>query len=108
MDIIVANLLAELPDARSGEVFTELLARPGVRIERIVSHGQETPGNTPFLQDRDEWVLLLAGSAAIRLEGSEAVALAPGDCLTIPAGVPHWVTRTDPDTPTVWLAIHLG
>ncbi|NWO96443.1 cupin, partial [Escherichia coli] len=35
----MTNLLADLPDAGAAEVFTELLRRPGVRIERIVSAG---------------------------------------------------------------------
>jgi len=104
----VANLLTPMPSAVAGEVFTELLTRPGVRIERIVSGGQATPEGTPFVQDADEWVLLLAGSAAIRLEGKGEAALGPGDYLLIPGGTRHWVTRTDPDVPTVWLAIHFG
>jgi cupin 2 domain-containing protein len=79
-----------------------------VRIERIVSGGQTTPKDAPFAQDAEEWVLLLAGSAAIRLEGCAEVALKPGDHLLIPGGTRHWVTRTDADVPTVWLAMHLG
>lgn len=102
----IANLFAPLPSAVAGEVFTELLARPGLRIERIVSAGQATPEDQPFVQDHDEWVVVLAGNAAIRLEGHAEAALAPGDHLLIPGGTRHWVTRTD--APTVWLAIHLG
>lgn len=104
----IENMLAKLPSAKRGEVFTELLARPGVRIERIVSGGQATPESTPFVQDADEWVVVVQGSAAIRLEGHAEAALKPGDHLLIPGGTKHWVTRTDPDTPTVWLAVHLG
>lgn len=102
----IANLFAPLPSAVEGEVFTQLLAQPGVRIERIVSAGQATPEEQPFVQDADEWVIVLAGSAAIRLEGHAEVALNPGDHLLIPGGTRHWVTRTA--TPTVWLAVHLS
>jgi cupin 2 domain-containing protein len=102
------NLFAPLPDAREGEVFTPLLERGGVRIERIVSHGQTTPQDAPFVQDADEWVVVLRGSAALRIEEQAEVALAPGDHVFIPGGVRHWVTRTDPDAPTLWLAVHLG
>lgn len=102
------NLLAKLPSAKRKEVFTELLAQNGVRIERIVSGGQATPEDEPLVQDVDEWVAVLAGSAAIRLEGHEEAALKPGDHLLIPGGTRHWVTRTDPAQPTVWLAVHLG
>lgn len=103
----VANLLAKLPTAKRREVFTELLSQRGVRIERIVSGGQATPADKPFVQEADEWVVVLRGGAAIRLEGHEEAALEPGDHLLIPGGTRHWV-RTDPDAPTVWLAVHLG
>lgn len=104
----VENMLAKLPAARRGEVFTELAGKGRVRIERIVSGGQATPDDEPLRQGQDEWVVLLAGSAAIRFEDSEEAALKPGDHLLIPAGVKHWVTRTDADQPTVWLAVHFG
>lgn len=105
---VIANLFAPLPSAAGGEVFTELLARPGIRIERIVSEGQATPADAPFVQDEDEWVVVLAGRAAIRLDGHDEAVLEPGDHLLIPGGTRHWVTRTDPDVPTVWLAVHFG
>lgn len=104
----MTNLFDSLPDARANEVFTDLLARPGVRIERIVSQGQVTPDDAPFVQDVEEWVVVLTGGARIRLEGQAEVALRPGDYLTIPARTRHWVTWTDPDSATVWLAVHLG
>ena len=102
------NLFASLPEAIGGEVFTELLARPGIRIERIVSLGQATPEAEPMVQDSDEWVLLLAGAAGLRIEDSDEVRLGPGDHLWIAAGQRHWVTWTAKDRATVWLAIHLG
>lgn len=105
---MTANLLADLPDASAGEAFTELLRRPGIRIERIVSQGQATPGDAPMVQDRDEWVLLLEGAAGLRIEGEDALALHPGDHLLIAAGQRHWVTWTAGDRATVWLAVHLG
>lgn len=104
----VANLFADLPDARRGEVFDAVLARRGLRIERIVSHGQATPADAPFVQEENEWVLVLRGTAGIRLEGAGEVALVAGDHMLIPGGVRHWVTRTDPDAPTLWLAVHFG
>ena len=103
----VGNLLKPLPAARREEAFTELLARGGVRIERIVSRGQATPENAPMVQDRDEWVVLLEGAAGIRVEQSQEAVLAAGDYLWIPRGRKHWVTWTAKDRPTVWLAVHL-
>jgi cupin 2 domain-containing protein len=103
----VSNLFDNLPARAEAELFTELLARPGLRIERIVSTGQSTPADQPFRQPHDEWVLLLAGSAALRIDGEAEHTLRPGDCLLIPANRPHWVTRTAADQPTIWLAIHI-
>ncbi len=105
---MTSNLLADLPDASAGEVFTELLRRPGVRIERIVSRGQATPGDTPMVQDWDEWVLLLEGEAGLRIGDAPELRLVPGDHALVPAGQAHWVTWTPGDRATVWLAVHLG
>jgi hypothetical protein len=104
----VDNLLAKLPAAKRAEAFTELLARPGIRIERIVSRGQATPEDSPMLQAEDEWVLLLEGAAGIRIEDSAEIRLNPSDHLLIAAGQQHWVTWTAKDRVTVWLAVHLG
>jgi mannose-6-phosphate isomerase-like protein (cupin superfamily) len=102
----VANLFARLPVASRAEAFTELVSAPRVRVERIVSSGQVTPADAPMVQDRDEWVIVLQGEAAMRVEDSDEITLAPGDHLTIAAGQKHWVTRTSDDPPTVWLAVH--
>ena len=104
--IAVNNLLAELPADGGDETFTTLLERPGIRIERIVSHGHTTPENRPYQQAEDEWVLVVEGVARLWLDGQGEVALTPGDHLLIPAGLRHRVTWTLPDAPTVWLAVH--
>jgi mannose-6-phosphate isomerase-like protein (cupin superfamily) len=105
--VTVANLLTGLPPATRAEVFTELLARPGTRVERIVSRGQSTPQEAPMVQDQDEWVLLLAGAAGLRIEDSDEVTLHAGDHVWIGRGQKHWVTWTAKDRPSVWLAIHV-
>ncbi len=105
--LAIGHLWRNLPSARRGEVFTELVAKRGVRIERIVSLGQTTPEAEPLVQKADEWVIVLQGRAAIRLDGYAEAELTPGDHLLIPGGTRHWVTRTDPDAPTLWLAIHI-
>jgi cupin 2 domain-containing protein len=75
--------------------------------ERIVSTGRTTPAGEWFDPDRDEWVVLVAGAAEVLFEGEAAPRrLAPGDWLRIPAHARHRVTRTDPDRPTIWLALH--
>lgn len=104
----MANLFDHLPAEAGEELFTELLSRPGVRIERIVSTGQSTPPDSPYDQDHDEWVLLLRGSAGLWMEGDGEQQLSPGDHVLIPARRRHRVTWTASGEPTVWLAVHLG
>lgn len=99
------NLFADIPAPAGHEEFREILSRPGCRIERIVSQGQVTPADAPYVQDHDEWVLLLAGKAVVAL-ADRVIVLAPGDHLMIPAGAVHRVTFTDPAALTIWLAIH--
>jgi mannose-6-phosphate isomerase-like protein (cupin superfamily) len=106
LKVKVDNLLTRLPAAKRQEAFTELLARPGIRVERIVSRGQATPEDTPMVQLQDEWVLLLEGAAGLRIEDSDEVTLHPGDHVWIARGQKHWVTWTAKDRPSVWLAVH--
>jgi cupin 2 domain-containing protein len=100
------NLLRDLPDASAGEITEALVARPGLRIERITSFGQASPPGFWYDQDEAEWVLLLAGAARLRFEGEpEARLLGPGDWVEVAARRRHRVEWTDPDQPTVWLAV---
>ena len=100
------NLLRDLPDASSAEITETLVVRPGMRIERIVSHGQATSPGFWYDQDETEWVLLLSGAARLRFEDeSDTRHLGPGDWVEIAAHRGHRVDWTDPHQPTVWLAI---
>ena len=50
---------------------------------------------------------MLAGAAGLLFEGdSEPQRLAAGDHILIPAHRRHRVAWTDPDVPTIWLAVH--
>jgi len=102
----VTNLFDHVPAHVDGEIFTEILLREDISIERIVSTGQSTPAHNPHRQGHDEWVLLLAGSAGLRIEGQGQRNLRPGDNVLIAAHRAHWVTWTAKDEPTIWLAIH--
>jgi len=102
-----ANLFHALPTANPDEAFETLLETAALKLERIVSRGQATPAGTWYDQGRDEWVVLLQGRAGLHIEG-EATAreLAAGDHLLLPAHCRHRVEWTDPDGPTLWLALH--
>jgi len=106
MEQLAMNLFDGAPARADAEIFTEVLSRDDLRIERIVSTGQCTPADKPHRQGHDEWVLLLAGSAGLRIEGEGERNLRPGDHILIPAHRAHWVTWTAKDEPTIWLAIH--
>src|SRR3974390_3094851 len=74
---LVTNLFDDLPARADEEIFTELLSRAGVRIERIVSTGQSTPAGKPHRQGHDEWVLVLAGSDGLGIYGVGERTLSP-------------------------------
>ncbi len=103
------NLFSSPFDGANGEHFMDILSVPGVRIERVVSTGQATPEGEWLAQDWLEWVVLLSGAAALRVEGEpEARVLKPGDWTALPAQTRHRVEWSDARTPTVWLAVHVG
>ena len=105
---MIASLFADLPrSAASDEQISELLSRQGLRIERIVSTGQCSPPGFWYDQPCGEWVLLIRGAARLRFaDETEARPLRPGDFVDIAAHRRHRVDWTDPDQPTIWLAIH--
>jgi len=103
------NIFAEVTTADGPEeVITEILARRGVRIERIFSTGQASPPGFWYDQPWDEWVTVLAGAARLRFESEpEDRSLGPGDHVFIQAHARHRVEWTSADPPTVWLAVHI-
>lgn len=104
----MANLFSDLPAKTDEEHLSDLLNRPGVRIERIVSFGQASPQDFWYDQSWDEWVIVLAGGARLAIEGEPEMSLGPGDYVFLPAHKRHRVAWTDPDQPTIWLAVHIG
>lgn len=102
------NLLDALPAAAADEIVGLLAQADGVRLERIVSHGQASPEGFWYDQDEAEWVLVLAGRARLAIEGeSDERVLGPGDSLFLPPHCRHRLTWTDPSRPTVWLALFI-
>ncbi|MDE2007140.1 MAG: cupin domain-containing protein [Rhodospirillales bacterium] len=107
--IASGNVFAGLPDARDAERVETLAALPRARIERIVSRGQASPEGLWYDQDQTEFVVLLAGTARLRIAGEAAPRpLAPGDWLVLPAHCRHLVEETSAAPAAVWLAVHLA
>ncbi len=103
----VKNLLAGIPEPLEEEWKETLLSMPGFRIERIVSRGHRSPDGFWYDQEENEWILLLQGSAGLRLEGQkEILVLRPGDSFHIDRRRKHRVEWTDPKKNTVWLAVY--
>ena len=103
------NLFSPVAQADAAEAVDVLLARPGLRLERIVSFGQASPPDFWYDQPEGEWVLLLKGAAVLRFaDEAEPRRLMPGDFVEIAPHRRHRVDWTDPEQPTLWLAVFYG
>lgn len=87
---------------QSGEEFTSLLEYKKIKIVRIVSSAEVEP--IEYIQEEDEWVLVIRGEAVLVLDQKEII-LKEGDHLFIPSKTPHRVLKTK--NGTLWLALHL-
>ncbi len=85
-----------------GERIEEVVRLRNLVVEQILSGPTDRPHT--YIQDQDEWVVVLAGAAVLDVEG-ERVTLGPGEWLFLPSGVPHTVVETEGGTS--WLAVHL-
>lgn len=93
----------DVPAAEPGtERFDVLLRSPGVTLERIVSSG--TQPAQQYCQDQDEWVMLLQGTAEMRIAGAP-LRLQAGQYLMLPKHTPHEVVSTSQNA--IWLALHI-
>jgi len=105
----LSNIFGKIPDRLPEELVEEIVGNEHVHIERIVSRGHVSPPDFWYDQERDEWVMLLAGAARLLFADCEQpVALKPGDHMLIPAHSRHRVEWTHPDQQTIWLAVFIG
>lgn len=102
----MGNIFSSLPDKIDKELFDELLRHKNIKIERIVSRSHTSPENGWYDQPENEWVIVLEGAGSILFESGIEVNLKKGDYLNIPEHARHKVTWTDPNSITIWLAIH--
>jgi cupin 2 domain-containing protein len=90
---------------QGAESFMELARAGGARVERIASRAV-TNGEW-YEQDWPEFVLLVAGGAALEFADGSRRELKPGDWELLPAQCRHRVAWTDTACETLWLAVHL-
>lgn len=100
------NILKNIPGNLPEEFFQTLVKNAGVHIERIVSRGHTSPAGEWYDQDRNEFVLVLKGAGKLEFDDDRMVDMEVGDWLEIPARVKHRVVWTDPESDTIWLAVH--
>jgi cupin 2 domain-containing protein len=84
------------------EVFDTLLNTPNVKIQKITSNGQTS--SSWYEQEKDEWVVLLEGSAILVFEDKQELHLKKGEFVHIPKMKKHKVTYTS--SPAIWLAVY--
>jgi cupin 2 domain-containing protein len=114
MDSLFKDIPAELPE----ELIETICSTDCVKIERIVSRRHASPEGFWYDQDRNEFVLIVQGSAGLKFDGEDdivvlktgdylnIVVLKTGDYLNIASHVKHRVEWTDSSSETIWLAVH--
>src|SRR3982750_3291588 len=103
------TLFDAIPSELQDERIDELVASPGLRIERIVSTGHASPPGFWSDQPGSEWVVVLSGSAGVLIGGgAQPGERGGGDALLPPPHQRYRVEWTDAHVPTVWLVVHYG
>ncbi|UJP05311.1 MAG: cupin domain-containing protein [Nitrosomonas sp.] len=97
------NIFSAIPNELAHEVFETLIENGTIKIERIISKGQQSPW---YDQEKNEWVMVLKGRAMLSFDDDTSALLQEGDFINIPSRKRHRVSWTDPDQETIWLAIH--
>ena len=101
------NLLAQPLPPSGTESERTLISGERWWLHLILSNAFQTPKGEWLVQEETEWVLLLRGSAELRLQDpAERIDLSVGDPVLIESHRPHRVERTDPEPGTLWLALY--
>ncbi len=91
---------------KSTENYFNILNNDVIKIERIISFGQQSPPDFWYDQDENEWIMLLKGKATLEFIDKK-ITLHKGDCLLISAHEKHRVDYTHKYKATIWLAVFL-
>jgi hypothetical protein len=101
MAMIPRGRLGDQFDAPAvGERVNLLTESDDLVVEEIVAGRFDIP--VDYLQDFDEWVLLVSGSAVLEVDG-EPLRLVASDWAMLPAGTPHRLVASEPGTR--WLTV---
>jgi len=100
------NIFEGVSEVLNDEFFEYLITTKDFKLERIVSDGHKSTTNFWYEQEKNEFVLLLSGSAELSYDDEQRFLLQRGDYLIIPAHQKHRVDRTDLFEKTFWLALH--
>ena len=98
------NIFENIVIDKDNEQFIDLIKTSNIRIEKIVSNGQNSPVDFWYEQEENEFVILLKGEAILEFEDKE-INLQEGDYINIKAFTKHRVKYTDIKNPTIWLAV---
>ena len=103
----IKNIFSDIQKHVPDEILENILQTDQFKIERIISRGHSTADGKWYDQDKNEWVMVLKGSAGLLFEGNDkAVIMRTGDYINIPAHRKHRVEWTEPEEETIWLAIY--
>ena len=101
------TLFKGIPVNLPEEIFDIICSTPTVKIERIVSRGHSSPKGFWYDQEKNEFVLVVRGTAGLKLENEDdIIVLKTGDYLNISAHLKHRVEWTDAACETIWLAVY--
>ncbi|MCK9161820.1 MAG: cupin domain-containing protein [Arcobacteraceae bacterium] len=98
------NIFDSIVVDKKEERFFEIFKNDLIKIEKIVSNGQSSPKDFWYIQEDNEFVILLKGFAIIEFEDKD-MELNEGDYIIISALQKHRVKFTSQDSPTIWLAV---
>lgn len=87
----------------SGEEVREVVRVDRLVVNQVLSGTLERA--VDYRQDHAELAVVLEGGAVLEVDG-ERLELAAGGWVLLPAGIPHRLVSTTPETS--WLTIHLG
>lgn len=96
--------LFDYPQSINDELFEDILNFKNISIKRIISPSEFK--SEEFIQDEDEWVLVLQGSAKLKVE-DKVIELKRGDSFFIKSKTPHQVITTSKEPLCIWLAVHI-